>query len=314
MDNLYELRDSIGKIKPLKEKMESLDYLLSQSKAEVDDLLEKYTQEQKDVIEIQKSSFSAFVLKLVNQYDKKLEKEQYEEIEAKANFDQAVVRMEELSCKKKALAEKLALLDAQMQQYEAALNKRRLWMQEHLSDETSQQYHGLGNKRQDMVVQVTEIEEALEAARLASATALQALDALDSAEGWATYDVWSKSNIISHIAKYSHIDKAEDCFHRLLSQLADLRTELLDIQRPVAPELLEISPSQRSIDYWFDNIFTDISVRSQIRDNMDELQDLLSQISSIEIHLIKMRRQLNDQMKENQEQQEALLLCISSNS
>jgi hypothetical protein len=61
------------------------------------------------------------------------------------------------------------------------------------------------------------------------------------------------------MAKYYLIDSAVESFHRLSSQLRDLKAELNDVEGLTASRLIEISSSQRTVDFWFDNIFTGLS-------------------------------------------------------
>ena len=158
--------------------------------------------------------------------------------------------------------------------------------------------------------QLTEVDEALKAASRAKSTVASAMDSLDSAEGWATYDLWSRGGLLSHAAKYSHIDDAEACFHRLSSQMRSLRSELDDVQGFPDVEFASISSGQRSVDFWFDNIFTDLSVRSQIRDNQDSLRQLAGNIHKIERLLDSRRQELSCQLDKNKSLQEELLLSF----
>ena len=88
---------------------------------------------------------------------------------------------------------------------------------------------------------MTEIREVMSAASRAKSTALSAQESLKSAQGWATYDAFTRGGIISHVAKYSHIDNAERNFSVLSSQLRVLRKELGDVAGMTTSGLNEIS-------------------------------------------------------------------------
>jgi hypothetical protein len=71
----------------LEKKMEFFKTEIRKTEREVSDLLRQYEQESCDVEQIQKGSFSSFLLKLVGKYEDKLEKEQRDEINAKLAYD-----------------------------------------------------------------------------------------------------------------------------------------------------------------------------------------------------------------------------------
>ena len=112
------------------------------------------------------------------------------------------------------------------------------------------------------------------------------------------------------MAKYSHIDEAEKTFHTLSSQLRHLRTELKDVQGLTVPGLNEISSTQRAVDFWFDNIFTDLSVRKQIKGNVGQISNQIRSVNTIESTLNTKQRQLESSLKKNRIREEELLISL----
>ncbi|MDR0460143.1 MAG: hypothetical protein LBH62_01705 [Nitrososphaerota archaeon] len=112
------------------------------------------------------------------------------------------------------------------------------------------------------------------------------------------------------MAKYSNIDNAEKNFHTLSLQIGNLKTELNDVHNLTAPELNEISSTQRTIDFWFDNIFTDLSVRSQIKENTEQVKNLLNNLHTIETVLKSKLKQKETEFTENRQHEEELLLSL----
>jgi multidrug efflux pump subunit AcrA (membrane-fusion protein) len=282
-------------------------------KAEVDvsNLLGQYKRESRDVERIQKASFSAFLFKAIRKYDSKLEKEQLEEISAKLAYDRAVTRLNSLVHEKDELSFRILDLQAEKQTYQAELtNRRRELAEQQLTGQKGVQYAKLEDERSAIVSQITEIKEALNAASRVKNTAKIIFESLNSAENWATYDVFAGGGIISHMKKYSHVDNAEQNFHTLSSQLRDLKTELNDVHNLTMPELSEISSTQRTIDFWFDNIFTDLSVRRQIKDNSEQIRQVLNSINTIEAALNSKLKQKETEFTKNRQGEEELLLAM----
>jgi hypothetical protein len=114
---------------------------------------------------------------------------------------------------------------------------------------------------------------------------------LDSADNWSTYDVWFKGGIISHAAKYDHLDKVSDLSGRLNAQLSDLRRELADVDRIAQIEMNTYSSGTRVMDFFFDNIFTDLSVRDRVRDDLESVRQIMGRINRVKTQL---NRQADD--------------------
>jgi hypothetical protein len=266
--HLFELRDRILMLPALENRLSFLQTEIQKTEVNVARLLRQYERESRDVKRIQKDSFSSFLLKMTRQYDDKLEKEQREEINAKLAYDRIVTHLNTLVCEKNELASRIAILRVEEQTYHAELTNRRCELAEELTETNGLRYAELENERKAVLSQISEIKEALNAAANLKFTVQNTLESLKNAENWATYDIFTRGSIISHIAKYSHIDQAEHNFHTLSSQLHDLKSELRDVHDLPVLELTEISSSQRAIDFWLDNIFTDLSIHSQIKDNI----------------------------------------------
>jgi hypothetical protein len=112
--------------------------------------------------------------------------------------------------------------------------------------------------------------------------------------------------IISHMVKYSHIDDAERNFHTLSSQLRSLKSELSDVKGLALPWLNQISSGQRMVDFWSDNIFTDLSVRSKVSENADKIRELFKNIKDVEKSLKSKLIHLDTEIERNRNNEEEL--------
>lgn len=308
MENLSEIKENIRAIKPLESKRSKLNERLHAAEAEVESLLLQYEKESLDVQQMQKETLSSFVLKMLGKFKDKLEKEKREEIEAKLMYDEAMSDLEEIRQERQELGLRISDLRHQARLYDTELDKRKKYVHTILSETDAQEYKQLEDELDMLTSQITEINEAQRAAVRARGTARSAIDSLKSADGWATYDIWARAGFLSHAAKYSHIDDAEACFNRLVSQMKSLRKELGDVKGFSAADLTQISPSQRIVDFWFDNIFTDLSVRSQIRENLDRLNHLLGALNNVEKNLNEKSRTVKLQIENIKSRQEDLLV------
>ena len=273
-------------------------------------MLRQYEKESRDVEKLQKESLSSFLLRLFGKHDEKLEKEQAEEINAKLAYDRAVTKLENLIKDKDELATRISTLRTDERTYQTELRNRRTELFLNSSEPSGIRYAELEKERKSIVAQITEVEEAMRAASRVKSTANQIAKSLDSAEGWATFDAFTRGGIISHMAKYSHIDDAEKSFHTLSSRINDLKNELADVHGLTASGLTEISSGQRAIDFWFDNIFTDLSVRKQIKDNATQVTQLLKNVGATESALNVKLKEYEATLMKNKRDEEELLLSI----
>jgi len=299
MDNekLNEIKNEISILPTLEKRMEGLQNSIYDSEAEVHNLLVKYEEESLDVEKLKDEKFSTMVLRFLGRYDTKLDKETDEMLAAKMEYDKAVERVKELKLSREELGIRISELRNEKRLYEDELRIREENIRNKTSSEVYSKYMELEEERELNIKQLVETEEALRAAIKAISIGKNASIHLQSAENWATYDVWFKSGIISHIAKYDHIDSAESDFNKLHSQLKELKRELMDVKMFDAPEISTISSTTRTIDFWFDNIFTDLKVRGKIRNDREQLDRILSSVNKIISRLESNKRNVESKLK-----------------
>jgi len=308
--DIIKLRDRVLALPALEKEMDILRKEILIAKSDVSGLLRQYEKESRDVEQIQKSSLSAFLLQITGKYEERLRKEQREEIDAKLDYDRAVTRLEDLENKRTELASQISDLLADKKAYQAELENRKRGLEDKTEGPESEEYIELERERSAIISQNTEILQALTAASRAKSTAQGALKSLKSAQGWATYDALTRGGIISHVKKYEHVDNAERAFHTLSSQLRSLQSELKDVHGLTASGFSEISSGQRAVDFWFDNIFTDLSVRKKVVNNAEEVERILRSISTVESKLNSKLKQQESALANNRKREETLLLSL----
>jgi len=306
--DLLDLKNKLAALPVLKNRLQKLEEEIVEAEREVKRLLQKYEKESLDVEQIQKNSLSATLLKLIGKYEDRVVKESGEMLHAKTEYDAAVNRLEELKREREEMRRRLSDLNRDKHTYEAELKKREDKIKSGLADTISVQYKKLEEEQDSMRRQLAETEEALRAASRALSTARSALEQLGDAESWATYDIWFGKGIISHMAKYSHIDSAEEQLNRLRSQIRDLEKELKDVNLTAGFSPSNIDTATRVIDFWFDNIFTDISVRSQIRDSREQIVSICGKIERIINKLESVKSDMNQQIMESEKKKNALII------
>ena len=306
--DLMEIRNRLAMLPGLKERYEGLLTRINEAESRVKSLLAKFEEESLDVEKLQSETLSVYILKTIGRYENKLNKEKEQMLAAKIEYDKASEKVRELHLQRKENEDRLAALTQEKQVYEAELIEREEKIRRNITSEASTKYRKLEEEQGLLSRQLIENEEAFRAANRVISTANTAMEHLDNADSWATYDVWFKGGILSHMAKYDHIDGAEEAFNRMSSQMEDLRRELSDINITGTPGFSGIDSTTRAVDFWFDNIFTDLNVRDRIRDDSEQLRTLRSQIYAVLSKLEGNKSVIKEKMAENEMKKNELII------
>lgn len=305
---LIEIERRLDAIPVLEQRMIKLRSKIYDAQDEVKSLLRKFESESLDVENIQKDSLSNTILKLIGKYEGKVNKETQEMLMAKMEYDKATERVKMLNNEQSELGNQLSELYKEKQAFQDELKKREEMIKSNVTDQTYKIYMDILTEQNILATQLIEIDQALKAANRVLATANRAMQQLKSSENWATYDIWGGGGIISHLAKYEHIDEAQAEFNTLNSQIKDFERELLDVNIQDAYDSLGIDSTTRAIDFWFDNIFTDLSVRDKIRDDIENLRELSNKVKRTMNNLESNRVEINRRLDETATRKNALIM------
>ena len=283
MDNnsFLELKNKVAALPLMQDRLKSLNNRVYQAEDDVKSLLKKYQEEALDVDAMQKDSLSNTLLKLIKRYEGKVNKETQEMLSAKLEYDKAADRVKQLTKERAELAGKIGELTADKKVFDDEYKYRVDVIRSQVSTEVFSKYSQLEEQQAASTKQLVETDEALFAAKRVIASAEIAVKHLEKADGWATYDIWGGGSIITHMAKYEYIDDAKSQLNGLSSLIKDFETELRDVNMYEVSGFTGIDSTTRAVDFWFDNIFTDLKVRDKIRDDIHNVRSFIKQIENI---------------------------------
>jgi tetratricopeptide (TPR) repeat protein len=280
-DRLVEIKSNLYRLPALETRMNQLNNRIADAQRELTSLQLKFESEALDVENLKKESLSVMLMRLIGRYENKLDKETDEMLQAKLEYDRAAERVRELNKEREELSLRIADLRRDKSLYERVLEKREEELRRKPTGEKADKFNALEKEKIEIYKQLTEIEEAISAANRAKQTVDRILEYLNKADNWATYDVWFKGGIITHLNKYGNIDNAEAEFNRLHSQIRDLKRELKDVKMDSSMFYTGVDSATRAIDFWFDNIFTDLNVRERIRSDIDQARKVAGGIQKV---------------------------------
>lgn len=106
-----------------------------------------------------------------------------------------------------------------------------------------------------------------------------AISELRSARNWGIMDIIG-GGFFSSLIKRNKINNASYMTRELNNSIIVLRRELEDININMV-DFVETSELNKFFDVWFDNIFSDLSVQSEINSNLAKLEDFKDKLDRL---------------------------------
>ncbi len=312
MDNkqLQEIKDRLEVLPVLEHRMDNIRGKVSDAKDNVNTLLHRFEAESLDVENIKKDSLANSLRKLFGKYEGKVNKETQEMFAAKMEYDRATENVSELLKQESELNVRLSELYELKRTIEDELAKREESIKNNISAESYKTYMEIDREHEFLSGQLVEAEEAIRAGNNVLITANNAMDHLNKAEDLATLDVWLDGGFLTHSAKYNHIEEAQRNFNILNSQVKAFENELQDVNLQASYLSSEIDSTTRAVDFWFDNIFTDLKVRDRIRSDAESLRNLMDKINKTLTVLETTRKELKKNLSDNESKKADLISSI----
>ena len=276
-DTLFELQKKIAMKPSLEAKLRELQNQRREYDREVISLRVTFRKEQEDVEKLEGRSLANYFFQVVGKLDEKLDQERKEAYAAKVKLDAAERELAGIESDISEIQGQLNEIRVAEAQYKDELERKRATLRAS-GTTTADQIIEIEQRIAATEAQKREIKEAISAGYSARGTADRILSELNSADGWNTWDMFGGGGIITHMAKHSHLDSAQDLVSELQSKLRRFKTELADIQI-TANMQVNVDGFLRFADYFFDGLFADWAVGDRINQSMNSVSSTKSQIS-----------------------------------
>jgi len=309
-NELKEIKNRLESLPGLEKRLAGLVNGINEAKEELIVLLKTFEKETLDVEKMNQNTLSAMLFKFIGKYEAKLTKEEKEELEAKLKYDQAVERVKILEQDYKELEGRIGELKKEQEIYQDALDERERELKNHLDTEAGNRYIEQEKEQKELRLQFAEITEARAMGHKVIETISAIMSYLDKAEDWATYDVFSRGGILTHMMKYEHLDDADREFYRLASQLKDFKKEVEDVGDFDVPMGVGIDSGTRTFDFWFDNVFTDLNVRDKIESDKEQVKRLQRHVEGVMGDLKNTYREIELKLEDAEVKKEDLIINL----
>ena len=276
-DDLFALQQKVAQKPLLESKLYELHTQRRQYDNQVISLRVAFRKEQEDVEKLEGRSLANYFYKVIGKLDDKLDQERKEAYAAKVKLDAAERELAGIESDIKEIQEQITDVLVAEARYKDALELKRRQLKDS-GTQVADQILSMEERIAALQAQKQEIKEAISAGYSARSTADRILSELEDADGWNTWDILGGGGIITHMAKHSHLDEAQDLVQELQSQLRRFKTELADIQISANMQV-NIDGFLRFADYFFDGLFADWAVGDKISQSMNSVSSTKSQIS-----------------------------------
>ncbi len=240
--------------------------------------------ENRDLERLRNDSFSNTLLKLFGNFDRRYDKEYREIIGAKVEFD-------------KAYAMKIAAA-RRVKEVEADIEEKKLRLR-NIKEDVLRRHPDMNqviSERQQQILAIQHEWRETNEAEQAGLAVLEALSdiisGLDAADAISTWDLITDSSLILDFLKNDKLDAAEASLLHLEQTVYMFARELRDLDFVFESDLETISSTQRALDIFFDNIFSDWGTKAIIEKNIETLKKLQDSTEDVMESLAAKKREL----------------------
>lgn len=305
-NTLERLRQQVAGKDRLEAKLKELRNQKAEYERNVISLRVAFRQEQEDVEKLEGKSLANYFFMVIGKLDDKLDQERREAYAAKVKLDAAERELAAIDADISEILSQLTGIRTAEQEYRQQLERKRMELRSS-GTEAGEQILALEEGLSLLEAQKKEIREAISAGSSARATADQILSELDSADNWNTWDMLGGGGIITHVAKHSHLDSAQDLVSELQTKLRRFKTELADIQIQ-ADVQVNIDGFLRFADYFFDGLFADWAVGNRISQSHSSVAGTKHRITQTLEKLEKMQTAVEDEIRRLKAQLDELVV------
>jgi hypothetical protein len=277
------------------DRLEKLNQEEAEWKTKVQQRLEHLQKEQNDVDRLNSMTLSAFFYHIIGKKEDRLEKEELELMESKAEYDTACQMLTDIQEQRLQVQKEL---DGQRQYQFWQSDYKVLWgKKENDLLEKDAELQQMAEDREHLSGELQELNEADREGQYLLLALERAEKALSSAGNWGVYDMMGGGVISTHI-KRSRMDDAQTAIMDAGRRLRRFQKELEDVKMAVNTEL-HLGGLLSFADYFFDNLFVDWMVQDKIRKAETQVKDGLSAVRST-------LRVLNNEIREHKVKLELL--------
>lgn len=253
-----------------------LDY---QEKKEIcEELAKALSKEEMDVAKLEKLSFSSILYTAMGKKAEQINKEQEEAYRARVKYQLAESEMRESKYQ-------LDLLEQEWiagRNHEHDIKALKEKIKEKMIAESiySDKLMELDDRLEEANAKLVELKEAQKVGARCRREIEEVEKKLSSASSWATFDMFG-GGVMADVIKHEKIDAAQAKLQSLERNLVGFQRELADVDLKIAYDTIKFTGTDKFFDMVFDNIFTDMSISSRVKDALANIRTLESKVDTV---------------------------------
>ncbi|WP_328467980.1 hypothetical protein OHA21_50505 [Actinoplanes sp. NBC_00393] len=249
---------------------------ITQVSSELERLRRQLAEEEQDVGRLEGFTVDRVLTTLRGAHGRSLDRERAEVRQARDLVAGAQARLDDLHAQLRQVTARMDATGTAPATYAAALTEREQHLRK-TSNGTGDRLTKLAGERERLTAELNHLQRAAATAGQAAEALREANGLLESADAWSAADTFLGGGSVSSSAKHHRLEEAAGHVAGAERLLKTLRDELDagdlaagDLAAPVAAPL-GVDGTTRTIDIFFDNIFTDLDVRSQIDNGLAQI-------------------------------------------
>lgn len=263
-------------------------------------------EESQDVERLEHLSWSRILASLRGSLTNDRDREVAEQQAARYEAGLASSRLEAARRDVAALQARLDALGDVDAEYDDALAAKERWAEDH-DPAAAAALAEISETRGRLLAEDTEAREAHAAGTVALEHLRRAADRLREARSWSTWDTFGGGGFLTDMMKYDRLDEvsvvlghADLALRRFSRELADLRL--------AGVSAVNVDGLTRTFDVFFDNIFSDLAVRSRIQEAESRVGHTRERVEHLLRGLADRGRRITGELEDLERRREEILL------
>jgi hypothetical protein len=306
-DGIAELRaaeKAAALLRGLVAQRDTAQSIQTQAAERVQQARAKLTDEQADLGKLESMSMARILSAVKGNREADLQQEQADVQAAEYSVAEAEERFRTADAELEAIRDRIAELGDV-----AAQGRRAVELREQAllasGGEVAERLSVLARTTGEAEARHQQLTEASHAAEVADQRLRAAAELLGSASSWAIWDTFGGGGLITDSIKYDRMDRAAGLMRAADAALAHLSRELADVGVAGAGGI-EVTELNRTFDVWFDNMFSDWSVRNRIAEASDRVQQMIGWIGTLQSQLQEKTRQVSAELASAEQERAGL--------
>lgn len=241
-------------------------------------------EEFQDVKDLETLTLKSIWYDLLNKKFTELEREQAEYYQAKMQFESQQNKFDSLSLEIKSYEAQLFDFETIKVQYEGLIQEKVKLLKEN----NHPKWVEIFTKQDELVkldAYLNEIREALLASEKVLNVIPKVMTDLKDAKDYATWDMIGGGTMATYL-KRQKMNKAKLGIVEINYALDKLKRELKDVKPDLIPAEINFNTSWEFADYFFDNIFVDMEIKSRISDAYNSITSLFNSVILLKEKLV----------------------------